>query len=122
MLNHCGKEHVKQVAARLCHNPHMPVIIERSLTTPIEETEYDYPIHPNPQLDMARREVIVRSLARMGVRDAEQRVVVSFALDDGFTASEAQSVYNQAIGGFGRGGGGLGRFGGGGFGAFPGQF
>lgn len=119
-LNHCGKDHVTQLAARLCYNPNMPVIIERSLSSVKEGTEYQYPVHPNPELDRQRREVIVRSLAAMGVPDAEKRVLVAPRYSEGFTATEAQQVANQAFSGFGFGGGGfgggLGGFGGGGFG------
>jgi hypothetical protein len=124
-LNDAGKDHVKQIAARLAECPDFLVLIERSLTSIKPGTEFEYPVNPNPQLDMRRREVIVRSLVAMGIADAEQRVVVSHALTPGQKALEAERDYQQGFGGsYGSGlgfGGGFGGFGfGGGFGGFGG--
>jgi len=140
-LNVAGKDHVKQIAARLPQfiDPSQPtdpqqdgrfVLVERSKTTIDENSEFEYPVNPNPQLDMQRREVVARSLAAMGISDAEQRVVVSHALTPGQKGTEADRDYQQAIsgggmggfgGGFGGFGGGMGGFGGG-FGGFGGGF
>ena len=121
-LNYCGKSHVKQIAARLQYCPNLPVVIQPDMTKVDESTEFKYPIHPNPELDMKRREMIILALQEMGVADAEKRVVIAPAWAEGFTATEAQQVYNQALSGAGAfgGGGGFGgfgsSFGGGGFG------
>jgi hypothetical protein len=130
-LNVSGKDHVKQIAARLPQlvdpsqraNPQLDerlVLVERSNTSVDDNTEFEYPVHPNPDLDMRRREVIVRSLAAMGITDAEQRVVVSNSLTPGQKATSAERDYHQGLGG-GFGFGGYGGYGGGfGFGGFGG--
>lgn len=120
-LNTEGEDHVKKIAVRLKQGQQFPVIIERSMTTPRATTEYQYPVHPNPELDMQRRAVVVRSLQVLGVEDAENMVVVSNALAEGYTGYEAEQAYNQGIigGGFGGFGGG---FGGGFRGGFGGSF
>jgi hypothetical protein len=124
-LNYCGQSHVKQIAARLQYCPNLPVVIEPALTKIDESTEFKYPVHPDPELDLKRREYVVLALQEMGVADAEKRVVVAPAWAEGFTAVEAQQVYNAALSGagqfgFGGGFGGFGgfgsSFGGGGFG------
>ena len=120
-LNMAGQDHVKQLAARLLGGQDLPVVVERSLSTARETTEHKYSVHPNPQLDMMRRDVIVRSLTAMGVSDADQRVVVAPALTPGYTSPEAERAYYQSFqnGLFGRGGfggSGFGNFGSGGFG------
>ena len=103
---------VEQIAARLVQNQEAYVIVERSFTSPRESTEYKYPVHPNPQLDLRRREMIVRCLLAMGIMDAEQRVVVAPSFAQEMRATEAQSAYRRGMqGGFGGAGG----LGGGGF-------
>jgi hypothetical protein len=116
-LNNAAEDHVKQIAERLLAGQNFPVVVERSDTSARPETELQYPVHPNPELDMRRREVVVRALALLGVPDADARVVVAPRFDAGFKAFEAVRAYNQ---GFGRGGGfggglGVGGLGGGGF-------
>lgn len=128
-LNTGGEDHVKQIAARLISGQNFPVLVERSDTTIREYTEFKYPVHPNRELDLARRAIIVQSLVAMGITDAEQRVIVSPALTPGFTEGEAERAYIRGMhnnmwgGGFGGGfggsfGGGFGGFGGGGIGGF----
>jgi len=111
-LNTAGEDHVKQIAARLLGGQDAQVLVERSMTSTRGGTEFEYRVHPNPQLDLRRREIIVRSLAAMGITDAEERVVVSPALAPGFTADEAESAYRSGITGSTRGapGGGFGGF------------
>jgi hypothetical protein len=123
-LNDAGMDHVKQIAARLPQHHDFIVIVERSLTSVREDSEFKYPVNRNAKLDMARRDVIVRSLTAMGIEDAENRVVISHALTPGQKAIEAERDYNQGLGGFGAYdgfGGGFGGFGGG-FGGFGGGF
>lgn len=121
-LNSCGMNHVTQVAARLKYCPHLPVIVEPSNMTVRENTDFQYPVHPNPELDLRRREVIVIALQELGIPNAEKRVLVAPALAAEANASEAQQAYNQGLSGagnfgFGGGFGGFGgSFGGGGFG------
>lgn len=124
-LNVGGMDHVKQIAARLPAHPEFIVMIERSLTSVDDSSEYKYPVNRNSELDLKRREVVVRALAAMNVPDADQRVVISYALTPGQKATEAQRDYQQALGGgYGGFGGGFGGFGGfgGGFGGFGGGF
>lgn len=118
-LNEYGEDHVKRIAEMLSRGVAFPVIVERSQTTPRLETEYEYPVHFNPELDLTRRSVVVAALQRMGIEDAEQRVVVAPALAQYYTDAEAEQAYQRGIGGgggFGNGGFGNGGFGGGGFG------
>lgn len=125
-LNDAGQDHVKQMASRILDGQDMLVMVERSRTSVKEDTEYKFPVHLNPELDMQRREVIVRSLAALGVEDAEDRVVVAPDLRPGFNSNEATNAYyqgfsNYGYGGYGGYGGGFGGFGGG-FGGFGGFF
>lgn len=121
-LNWAGEDHVKQIAARLHAGQNFPVLIERSDTTKLDHTEFKYPVHLNPDLDMQRRAVIVQALTAMGVPDAEQRVIVGMALTRGFADGEAERAYYRSFyfnnytngnfgGGFGGFGGGIGGFG-----------
>ncbi|MEO8493461.1 MAG: hypothetical protein ABI614_00210 [Planctomycetota bacterium] len=119
-LNTAGEDHVKQIAERISNGDNFPVVIERSNTTARLDTDYKFPVHPNPELDMQRRKLIVNALVRLGVPDADERVVVAPAFAEGFQSQEAMSAYGRGFslqggqggGGFGGGGGG---FGGGGF-------
>jgi len=122
-LNYYGMNHVTQIAARLRYCPDIPVTIEPSMMTPREDTDFQYPVHPNPELDLRRREVVVLALNEMGVPNADQRVLVAPAYSVPASAVEASRTYNQALSGaaqFGFGGAGFGgfgsSFGGGGFG------
>lgn len=124
-LNTLGEDHLKQMAARVNAGQNFAVIVERSDTAVREASEFKYPVHVNPELDMRRREVIVQALTMMGVPDAPQRVVVAKPITRGYYDFEAQqslwnfsrSGYGGGFGGLGGGvgmGGGLGGFGGGG--------
>jgi uncharacterized membrane protein YgcG len=96
-LNMDGEDHVKAIAARLRCGASMPVIVERSMTSKRLDTKYQYPIHPNPELDMRRRQVVVASLMTLGVPNADQCVVVAPALTPGFTATEAARAYSRGL-------------------------
>lgn len=116
-LNSCGMNHLTQIAARLQYCPDLPVIVEpTNMADRPETTEFDYPVHPDPELDLRRREVVVLALEHMGVPNAEKRVVVAPALAWPANAVEATQAYNQGLSGAGAFGGGGGGFGGGGFG------
>ncbi len=113
-LNEFGEDHVKRIASNLReHGGVFPVVVERSRSTSREHTEFQYPVHYNPDLDLKRRAVVVAALEEMGIGDAENLVVVAPAFAEPYTGREAQRAYYRAI--YGRGGGG-GGFGGGGFG------
>ncbi len=122
-LNSCGMNHITQIAARLQSCPDLPVIVEpTNMADRPETTDFDYPVHPDPELDLRRREVVVLALEHMGVPHADKRVIVAPAFAWAANAQTATQAYNQGIsnygfgrGGFGRGGFG-GGFGGGGFG------
>ncbi|MEX2175684.1 MAG: hypothetical protein WD872_15070, partial [Pirellulaceae bacterium] len=90
-----AKKHLEQVALRLAHVP-FPVVVEQS------------PHNGRPELDQARREQIVEQLARIGVENVSERVVVANAFAEGITAQEAEDAYYGGVltGGFG---GGVGR-------------
>lgn len=115
-LNTAGEDHVKRIAVRLAEGQDATVVVERSMMSPRPNTEYGYPVHPHPELDMRRREIIVRSLAVMGVADADERVMVAPAMTPGYTSGEAQSSYARGMAADGGGASGMGGFGG--FGGF----
>jgi len=115
-LNTAGEDHLKQIVARLQAGQNFPVLVERTMSSADPDSQYKYPVHPNPKLDMARREVVVRAMTTLGVADAEQRVVVSPALTAGMSSSEAEAAYQAGMQGAGSNAGGMGL--GGGFGGF----
>jgi hypothetical protein len=94
-----AKKHLEQVALRLEHVP-FPVVIEES------------PHDARPDLDLARRTTIVEQLARLGVVNSEERVVVANAFPEGYTSQEAEAAYYGGILTDGFGGGTGRRFGG----------
>ena len=85
-----AKRHLEQVALRLEHVP-FPVVIEQS------------PHAARPELDNARRHVIVEGLIRLGAHNAVDRVVIAPSFAEGFTAIEGASAYygifNRSSGG-----------------------
>jgi len=115
-LNMAGEDHVKQIAARLQNCQDSWVMVQRSMSSALPDTEYHYRVNPNPELDLRRREIVVRSLAAMGVADAEQRVIVAPALTPGATANEAVAGYHRGMSSSDFSSVGIG--GGGGFGGF----
>jgi hypothetical protein len=95
-----GKKKLMQVALRLEHVP-FPVVIE--------ESQHG----SRPELDEARRQTVIRELARLGVAEADDRVVVASAFAEGFTGVEGENAYLNVLGSnWGRGGGYGRRFGG----------
>jgi hypothetical protein len=98
-----AKKHLEQVALRLDHVP-FPVVIEQSLH------------NARPELDQARRQMIVEQLARLGALNTEQRVVIANAFPEGYTGIESENSYfngiinNNFSGGAGRRFGGTGGF------------
>jgi len=98
-LNTDGEDHVQQIAARLLQGHEAPVVVERSRMSPREDTQYRFPVHTNPELDMNRRDVIVRALMALGIADADERVVVAPAYAPGFRATEAEAAYRRGLSG-----------------------
>jgi hypothetical protein len=103
-----AKKHLMQVALRLEHVP-FPVVVEES---PGSHSSSE--TARRQALDQARRQTIVEQLARLGVSNVEERVVVANAFPEGYTAIEAEGAYyNNILGstfgnGFGRRFGGTG--------------
>lgn len=64
-----AKRHLEEVALRLPH-VQFPVVIEQSM------------LNAKPDLDRARRRTIVTLLTRIGVADAEDRVVIANPFGD----------------------------------------
>lgn len=121
-LNEYGEDHVRKIAEQMRSGVMYPVVVERSQTTAWPDTQFHYPVHFDPELDLKRRAVVVQSLSVLGVPDADQRVVVAPSFVQGYESSQAARAYNNSMrygsGGFGGGfgGGGFGGgFGGGGF-------
>jgi hypothetical protein len=79
-----ARRHLEQVALRLAHVP-FPVVIEQS------------PHNKQPQVDEARRRAIVEHLARMGVADCHDRVIIAGAFPEGLTAQEAEGAYYGGV-------------------------
>jgi hypothetical protein len=96
-LNMAGEDHLRSIAARLHDGACMPVVVERSMTSERSDSEYKYPVNPNPELDMKRRDVVVKSLMALGIVNAEQCVVVAPAMAEGYTATEAVRAYNRGL-------------------------
>lgn len=119
-LNEYGEDHVRKIAEQLRNAVEYPVVVERSRTTALADTRFQYPVHFDPELDLKRRAVVVEALKVLGVQDADERVVVapSFAQPQTSVEAAAAYSYSQYGGGFGRGigtGGIGGGYGGGGF-------
>lgn len=113
-LNEDGEDHLKQIAIGINNGIDFPVVVERSRTSVKPGTDYEFPVHYNENLDAKRRMITIAVLERMGVADAEQRVIVAPSFSEGYTGMEASRAYNSGImGGGGRGGGGGGGGGGG---------
>lgn len=117
-LNRAGEEHLMSIASR-AENVPFPIIVQTSSMSPPMDDEDGAAVNGNVALDVNRQELVVMALKRLGVTDAEDRVIVAPALTPGFEGFEAESAVQRGftsrsgIGGGGFGGGGFG--GGGGF-------
>ena len=99
-LSPLAKKHLEDVALRLEHVP-FPVIIEE-----LPRTHDEAKNHEKGLLEQARRKTVVEHLNRLGVTNADTRVVVSNACAEGFTGVEGErSYFNVISGGFGGGAG-----------------
>lgn len=121
-LNDAGINHLMRIMSRV-NQVAFPVVIEPSSQSVRETTEHRFPIHNDVKLDMRRRDLVVETLMKRGVMDAQNRVQVGPATAPGFESFEGEAAYSHGFhnnvgdGNLGRGaGGGLGGgFGGGGF-------
>jgi hypothetical protein len=99
-----GKDHILEIAARMRSAP-FPVIVERS------------PNNADPELDLARRNLVIQVLCDLGNPDAAQRVFVGTPYGPGYRSPQAQQMYYRHIlHGNVNAGGNMGTFGGGGIG------
>ena len=100
-LSPLAKKKLEQVAMRLEHVP-FPVVIE--------SFPRDHDAAKNHQkglVENARRKTVVEQLNRIGITNADERVIVANAFPEGITGVEGeQSYFNIISGGFG---GGVGR-------------
>ena len=116
-LNDAGINHLMRLMSRV-HQVPFPIVIEPSSQSVREETEHKFPIHNDIKLDMSRRDLIVDTMMKRGVTDAQNRVQVGPAIATGFESFEGEAAYSRGFHG-GTGGdslGGRGGLGGGGFG------
>lgn len=107
-LNEAGEDHVRRIAEQLRAGAPYPVVVERNQTHVKQRTQFKYPLHFDSELDMKRREAVVRALTRMGIPDADTRVVIAPAFSQPLMAMEAESAYQTGLWGNGMGGGGWG--------------
>lgn len=97
-LNAYGQDHLRQIALIIDKYtvPDLKVIIERSETSKKWHTKHHYPVHFNEQLDEARRQVVVASLAALGVENADELVVVAPVFSTGLSSREAAAAYHTS--------------------------
>jgi hypothetical protein len=119
-LNEAGEDHIKKISFNLRRGSPYQVVVERSQTTVKPGTQFEYPIHQDPELDSKRRQVVVRALTKMGIPNADEIVVVAPSFAQPYTSAEAEASYERGISPRTLGNGGLGGFGG--FGGFGGGF
>jgi hypothetical protein len=79
-----AKKHLEQVALRLAHVP-FPVVVEQS------------PHNRQPAVDQARRQTVIEHLARLGVVDVQDRVIIANAFPEGLMAQEAEAAYYGGV-------------------------
>ena len=119
-LNDAGINHLMRIMSR-AHQTPFPIIIEPSSQSVRETTEHKFPIHNDVKLDLRRRDVIVETLMKRGVAEAQSRVQVGPATAQGFESFEGERAYQRGFqnpglgGGGGNLGSGVGGFGGSGF-------
>jgi len=110
-----GEDHVYRIAETLIRHQESgsmqshpwDVVVERSQSSKLWDTQYRYPVHFNAELDEARRKTVVAMLTRLGVANANEIVFVAPAFSEGGDATEAASAWSSRFlgGGFGNRGG-----------------
>jgi len=122
-LNWAGEDHLKQIAARLAAGQDAQVVVERTRNFARPDTEYKYRVNLNSEMDMRRRDVVVRCLLAMKIPDADTRVVIAPDLALSYRAWDpAATDYSAALSGWGNGWNNGGGFGGGLGAGFAGGF
>lgn len=102
-LTAAGEDHVYQIADTLIQHQlsgaqswhPWDVIVERSQTSKLWDTQYRYPVHFNAQLDEARRQTVVALLSQLGVENPNELVFVAPAYSEGVDAIEAASGWSS---------------------------
>jgi len=115
-LTASGENHVRQIAAR-ARETSWTVIVEESSMSKKDGTQFEYPVHNNPELDSQRRSLVSQALGMLGVNNADSRVVVAPAPVSPAYQVEAEAAFVRAFSGQIRGGQGSGGGGGAGGGA-----
>ena len=95
-----GESHVRQIANLILNftGSEVPyVIVERSNTSKRWETQHQYPVHANDELDNIRRQIVVNVLIALGVANANELVIVAPTYPAGLNAQEAAISYQRAI-------------------------
>jgi hypothetical protein len=95
-----GQDHVRRIAVTLLTRADAtpsPVIVERSRSTKKWETQHQYPVHFNDELDVLRRDVVVAALESFGVANASELVIVAPAYPTGLGAVEAAAAYRNSV-------------------------
>ena len=95
-----AKKKIEQVALRLEHVP-FPVVIEQ-----LPRDHNAARNHQKGLVEEARRRTVVEQLNRMGITNADERVIIANAFPEGITGIEGERAYLNVIGGaFGGGAG-----------------
>ncbi len=100
-LNEYGMDHLERIAQLLRYDEDRSrfVVVERSETSKRWDTEFQYPVHRNPELDEERRLVVVRALELMGIDGADRMVIVAPAFVAGQHSNEAAQAYRRSVNG-----------------------
>lgn len=80
-----GRDHIQEIAARMSSAP-FPVLVQRSWN------------NADPELDSARRQLVVSVLTTLGNQDADQRTVVSQPYSNGLNSTEGIQDFGRYIG------------------------
>ena len=83
-LSPYGRDHIAEIAARMSSSP-FPVLVQRSYN------------NSDPELDAARRQMVVRVLTDLGNPDADQRTVVSQPYSNGLNSTEGAQDHGRFV-------------------------
>lgn len=108
VLGEAGKVHVKQIAVRAM-DQQFPILVEPSSRSVRPDSEFQYPVSNDSELDASRRALVVEALQILGVADADARVVVARSVTPGSYGFRANQNFQQFSSSNGGGGGGGGR-------------
>lgn len=100
-LNEYGMDHLERIAQLLRYDEDRSrfVVVERSETSKRWNTEFQYPVHRNRELDEERRLVVVHALELMGIDRADRLVIVAPAFAAGQNSNEAAQAYRSSVNG-----------------------